>query len=102
MESAPRDGYGNDPSAIISAKRSKIDTYVRSSSPGGRPARCTHSRVSTAIELPSWRTGMASMRAASGSASTSTSPSVISPDLNADERTDCSLALAKAPTQSVW
>ena len=49
VESAPRAGYGNEPSAIIPAKRSKIVTYVRSSSPGGRPARCTHSRVSTAI-----------------------------------------------------
>ncbi len=101
-ESAPRAGYGNEPSAIIPAKRSKIDTYVRSSSPGGRLERCTHSRVNTAIGRPSQRTGTASMRAESGNSSTRTSPSVISPDVNADASTDCSLTLANEPTQSVW
>ena len=84
------------------AKRSKIPTYVRSSSPGGRPARCTHSRVSTAIGVPLQRTGTASMRAEFGRSSTSTSPSVISPDVNDDDSTDRSLTLANVPTQSVW
>ncbi len=79
LESATGPLNGNEPSAIIDANRWNSPMYVRSSSPGCRPERLAHSRLSTAMTSPSQRTGMAIMRTGSGTDSTSISPSQISP-----------------------
>ncbi len=92
---------GYVPAAIIRANRLKMPTYVRSSSPGGRPKVSADSRVRTPITWPSNRTGMARTRTSSLSAGMTTVPSTISPSRWLLTTTGRSSSATMVPTQSL-